>query len=249
MTDQDPELRALMLIARDGMSPTADDAERLRARLASALPLSAEPARQPVAGPGVRALLPTRLRWLAVGLSVGGLAGYALGQRPALHDGVASLSAPVQIQEPAGAPVVPEPPPKLPPAPRPAAAEPPSSETVPRVSSAAGPLDGDAGRPTKASRRAEPVESEAPDEVALMQRVNRALARGEAAWALALLRQLELEVPKGRLLEERAAGGAIARCLLDPRVGATELARYTQQYPSSVHLARVSQVCTAPRPG
>jgi hypothetical protein len=245
MMDQDPELRALMVIARDGMSPTADDAERLRARLASVLPLSADPGRQPVAGPGVRALLPTRLRWLAVGLSVGGLAGYALGQRPALHDGVASPSVPVQIQEPAEAPVVPEPPPE----PRPAAVEPPSFETVPRVSSAAGPLDGDAGRPAKASRRAEPVEPEAPDEVALMQRVNRALARGEAAWALALLRQLELEVPQGRLLEERAAGGAIARCLLDPRVGATELARYTQQYPSSVHLARVSQVCTAPGPG
>jgi hypothetical protein len=243
MTDQDPELRQLLARAREGMSPTADDAERVHALLSSALTPSAESERQPAVS-AARALRLTRLRWLALGLGLGAVAGYALGQRPVLHTVVASPTLPAQGQQTAASPAVPE----RAPAPPAGAAERPSSEASPRVASRARSLDSDAGRPTKAPRRQEPHERAGADEVALMQRVNRALARGEAAWALALLRQLDLEVPQGRLLEERAAGGVIARCLLDPRVGAVELARYTQQYPSSVHLARVSQVCTAPGP-
>jgi hypothetical protein len=133
----------------------------------------------------------------------------------------------------------------------------PSAEATPEASSAARPREGDAGRPAKAARgrqaQASKVQdadgkAQKADEVALMQRVNRALARGEAAWALALLRQIDVEVPRGRLLEERAAGGAIARCMLNPRVGTAELTRYTQLYPSSVHWPRVSRVCTEPDP-
>jgi hypothetical protein len=132
---------------------------------------------------------------------------------------------------------------------------PPSAETMPEAPSSARPIERDAERLAKASRGHQAPDSKVPsadvkaqgaDEVALMQRVNRALARGDAAWALALLRQLDVEVPQGRLLEERAAGGAIARCMLNRGVGPAELTRYTQLYPSSVHLARVSRVCTEP---
>ena len=77
-----------------------------------------------------------------------------------------------------------------------------------------------------------------------MKRVQRALGRDEPAWALALLQQLDEQVPGGRLLEERAAGRAIANCSIDPTSGQEELRRFSSGYPRSVHLSRVTQVCT-----
>jgi hypothetical protein len=244
VTDQDPELRELLASARDGMSPTLRDTERVRVRLSSALGTAGDVESSPPASPNAaaRALRWTRLRWLALGLGAGGLAGYAVGQLHVaeLHSGVPASVVGLQASE--AAPRVVE----AAPAPLPPVTEAPV-EALPEGSGAAPSARVDAGhaaRTPRRERRAPVVQG--PDEVALMQRVNRALARGEAAWALSLLRQLDLEIPHGRLLEERAAGGAIARCLLDPRVAASELARYAERHPNSVHLPRVSQVCTPP---
>lgn len=235
MTDRDPELLPLLARARVGMSPTADDVERVHARISASLLRPAGMERGAAASGSVaaRALRWTRLRWLALGLGAGGLGGYVAGQAhssaaPAAVPQVAAAAS-IRMTEPApAAPAV--------------AAEQPRGEPPQRTTRAA---RSDAGAAPKASLRPPPQEgARALDEVAMMQRVNRALARGEAAWALSLLRQLDLELPRGRLLEERAAGAAIARCLLDAAVGESELAGYAERFPGSVHLPRVSQICT-----
>lgn len=82
------------------------------------------------------------------------------------------------------------------------------------------------------------------DEVTWVLRVRKALARGEPQLALGLLRELDVKVPKGRLGEERAAGRAIARCLLQPATSATERESFVARYPSSIHLARVTRSCS-----
>jgi hypothetical protein len=240
VTDQDPELRELLASARDGMSPTQRDTERVRRRLSSALTTAGDAQDELPASPSAaaRALRWTRLRWLALGLGAGGLAGYAVGHVDPLHSAVPAASLGLKASE--AAPHVVE----RAPAPLPPATE-AALEALPEGSGAAPLARADAGHTARAPRRERRAPAaQGPDEVALMQRVNRALARGEAAWALSLLRQLDVEIPRGRLLEERAAGGAIARCLLDPSVAATELARYAERHPDSVHLPRVSQVCT-----
>jgi hypothetical protein len=174
----------------------------------------------------------------ALGLGVGGLGGYALAEREPLD--ATTQAVETTRTPPAELAAAPE---------RDAAPSPQPEEPSGQAPTRSRPATLDAGRRAKAVAH-EPHEPRAAgaDEVALMQRVHRALSRGEASWALALLRQLDAEVPGGRLLEERAAGSAIARCMLEPQSGAEVLARYTTLYPSSVHSTRVSLACGEPIP-
>jgi hypothetical protein len=81
------------------------------------------------------------------------------------------------------------------------------------------------------------------DEVEQVRRVRRALSHRDAALALLLLDQLDRAVPNGRLMQERDAGRAIARCIQEPRSGAATRAAFEHRHPASVHQARVSSVC------
>ena len=259
MTDQDPELRQLLTAAREGLSPTAADGERVQTRLRTALPPLVHADDRPASSLVVRSrgLRWPRAGWLAVGLTVGAIGGYAVGRREASSSSAPSPAVTSLVVETSGAPVAPEDTAEdmaedmaedTAERPRETAPASQAPEATPRSPRSPKAVRSDAGHSTQAPARREPNEPavQAADEVELMQRVNRALVRGEAGWALALLRQLDHDVPHGRLLEERAAGGAIARCMLAPQTGSEELARYTELYPISVHTTRVARVCTAP---
>jgi hypothetical protein len=81
------------------------------------------------------------------------------------------------------------------------------------------------------------------DEVAEVREVQRALAARDPAQALKLLANLDKELPKGRLLEERAAGRAVAHCMKAPSQAPVAYGLFVDQFPRSVHETRVRMAC------
>ena len=88
----------------------------------------------------------------------------------------------------------------------------------------------------------------ARDELALLQRVERALRAKEAALALALLDELDRRHPRSTLLEERTAARVVAGCLL-PMASArrhgerTAADRFLSEQHASVYADRVRRAC------
>jgi hypothetical protein len=80
-------------------------------------------------------------------------------------------------------------------------------------------------------------------EVRALKAIERALRRREAGQALALLQQLDRQVPSGKLTEERAAAFAMARCDLGIGTPMAHALDFSQRYPASVYFARVRQSC------
>ncbi|MEY2936056.1 MAG: hypothetical protein RL033_6805 [Pseudomonadota bacterium] len=122
-------------------------------------------------------------------------------------------------------------------------------EPQPRSRRRAAPSSNGAGRPG-ASRPA------APDglagEVALLQRVERAIRAKEGELALALLGKHEHDYPASSLREERAAARVLASCVARPgseaNVGATANARrYLAGRELSVYADRIRTLCVLDR--
>jgi len=79
--------------------------------------------------------------------------------------------------------------------------------------------------------------------------VERALRDREPGLALGLLRELDRAVPGGRLVEERQATAAIARCGTgDVPFGVDLGEEFAGRYPGSVYQARVEEACAAREP-
>ncbi|HEY3664874.1 MAG TPA: hypothetical protein VGL19_02695 [Polyangiaceae bacterium] len=78
-------------------------------------------------------------------------------------------------------------------------------------------------------------------EISGLSRAQQLLHAGNAAQALSALDQLTQQVPRGALMEERAATRALAQCALG-RSGSTADA-FIARYPKSVHAARVRSAC------
>jgi hypothetical protein len=131
---------------------------------------------------------------------------------------------------------------------------PPNSAVRPtaRTSGAArsGATSPSAAPPTDATRDAT---VRARDELALLQRVERALRAKEAALALALLDELERRHPRSMLLEERRAARVVAECLL-PMASArrpaertesehTAAERFLTEHRASVYADRIRRAC------
>lgn len=71
------------------------------------------------------------------------------------------------------------------------------------------------GRGPHAPKKAKPVEPSrlaSDDEVAFVRRAQKALRNGDAAWALALMRTLDEQLPQGALLTERNVTRVLALC-------------------------------------
>jgi hypothetical protein len=82
--------------------------------------------------------------------------------------------------------------------------------------------------------------------VRAVRSIERALRDGEPGFALALLRELDRALPDGRLVEEREALSAIARCQLDEApLGVSLGDDFAERRPDSVYLRRVQQACRA----
>ena len=249
--DERDELTTLAK-ARAGLSPSPADALRVRASLAAAIaaPVATEAAssgwgRSAGRGEGwpLRVLVAS-VAAAAIGAGAGGYwMGYRAGSREAPVGAVQNETSPSVSPSPAsavaggGAPSS-----SSPPLTAPVADVATTQEIVRR-------------RPGNMARSARPAGVASPaealgQEVRALRAVEHALREDDPRLALAILQQLDRDVPKGKLVEERRATSVIARCAAgDVPFGVDLAADFAGDYPESVYLGRVQQSCQRGRPG
>jgi len=246
--------RNLLAAARRGLSPTAADRDRVRrATLAALAPAgtaaggeSAGAAAEAAPAPGHAVAWATRL--VAVGVvaaTAAGVAGYRAGVRAGREQAVSERPAEVVplivAPEPPLAPVVDEPNRARATAPPAASvplagASPVSSRTAVRRRANAG-----AVAPSEAAAVSS---ASLAEEVRALRAVERALREGTPGFALSLLRELDRNVPNGRLMEERLATYTIARCASgDVPLGVSLAEDFVDRHPGSVYARRVADAC------
>jgi hypothetical protein len=115
--------------------------------------------------------------------------------------------------------------------------EPEPAEAPRKRSAPASPLPPPAATPGPAS----PAPGE---ELALLQRAERAVRADNAALALALIDELEARYPRSTLLEERSAIELLAHCRAGATDARTRAARFLRQHPSSLYAGRVRELCS-----
>jgi hypothetical protein len=94
-----------------------------------------------------------------------------------------------------------------------------------------------------AARATKPASDGAQQELALLQRVERALRNEDGALALVLLRELDRKFPKSALLEERAAARLMGHCVQKERAAPEAARAFLKQHPSSVYQSRLRSLC------
>lgn len=222
--------RALFEAARGSGKPTSADRERVRRALAVRLAgaagavAGAAATSKAVASSGTAKALASLLSIkvlapvaLVVGVSAVGGVTLMRDPPPGEATALSPTAARVEVTRHAAAR-----------APRASAATPP-----PEVASAA-------PAPVETARARDAGPDRAAAEVALIQRIHGALARGDAAEALRLVDEHGREFPGGALFEEREAARAIAQCLQ----GSDGAARvFLRARPRSPMAGRVRAVC------
>jgi hypothetical protein len=249
MTHRDEFERSLLESARRGLGPSAEVAARVRnkafAAIAAGVPV-------PDPSPGllervtnsaqnlVESLAdgPTQARVAlgAVLLSTVGLGGYALGvqagrREAKLGGGVATAPAVVRPVNQELAPAV------AAPAPAPAHAAAPESVSSGRRHESAARV--------AASAVAPPPPEDPEAELRALRRIERVLREHNPRLALALLADLDRDLPQGKLLEERETARVVANCELDEGATAARdrAAKFAVRYPNSVYASRVEHAC------
>jgi hypothetical protein len=109
--------------------------------------------------------------------------------------------------------------------------------------------------PVEGSRKRAPRAAPAPaatpspaspnEELALLQRAERAVRADNAALALALIGELEARYPRSTLLEERSAIELLAHCRAGASDASPRAARFLRQHPQSLYAGRVRELCPA----
>jgi hypothetical protein len=219
MNELDPVERALQL-ARGELSAPEAALERVWQRVTPAAAAPATPS-------GWAALKATGASGVVVAAVLAG-GGFALGF-------LARGEAPVQHVEVA---------PPAPPAP-PAVAPAPSATSAVKESIVADSVQPAprANARAPAPRATKPASDGAQQELALLQRVERALRNEDGALALVLLAELEQKFPKSSLLEERAAARLMSRCVQKERGAAEAAQAFLQHHPASVYQSRLRSLC------
>jgi hypothetical protein len=187
---------------------------------------------------------------LALGFA-GGYHASALREAPPLPP--TRFAATPELQE--GAPLLPEPE--------------PLAEPEPLEPAAQSPLDAHASNPrsprrARASTRrpaASPVTVAPPpaapppaappssrEELALLQRAERATRADNSALALALIAELEERYPRSELLEERKAIELIALCAAGATDGSARAEHFIRNHPRSVYAGRIAELCRSIAP-
>jgi hypothetical protein len=262
MTSVEERARQLLDAARTGHNPSAVDAERVRAGLRArvlAEPMLIEPG-LPVPRPGGLAAK------LLVAFVAGGSAGFAAGfvvaqavtgtalpasapQAPSVTVSAPSASAEstsAEHEQGVRARAL--------------------NERDLRAGEAAGVAgngaapNGAAGMPIAPARRASPpratdsrrserVSADGVDSASALKaeldglrRAQELLYRGDAAWALARLDELDRAQGSSLLLEERTATRVIAECVLG-KGSSARVSEFARQFPNSAHLERVRASC------
>lgn len=164
----------------------------------------------------------------AAALAGGGFAlGYLVrGEAPPVVHAVAPPPAPIVVKAP-------------PPPPSPVAD---AAEAIAVADASVAPAPRTAAR-APSRRAAKPPSDDAQQELALLQRVERALRSEDAALALVLLGELEQRFPRTALREERRAARLMSHCIQEER-GAREAARaFLKERPASVYQGRLRALC------
>ena len=229
--------------ARRALSPTIADQHRVARVLETAL--AAPPA------PAVTSWLLTTCAVAVVAAGSGYWLGHRAGAREARSD-VASRTRPSQ------AAAAPSPPPVSPAAsaPAPATEATAMAEATPALPPALSPPSPPrpagvtpaarlARASTVAARTTALASSDSlKEELRALRGVERALRDRRPGLALALLSALDRAVPRGQLMEERAATTTIARCTSGDVPPGVDLGRaFAQHFPDSVYAGRVEQSC------
>jgi hypothetical protein len=246
--DFENEERRVLARARAVLAPSLADQERVRgaldgaiaATMATALHGASNGGETAVARSADAALWSTSLgKWLArlaipMAAALGGGVGYELGHSAGLEqtrttDALATAALPT---------------------------EPPSPVTVAKTQTPPPARTAQSTRATP-SRAAPPAPSAPPElapdagldeEVRLLRRVERALREQNPRYALALLGELDRQVPRGQLVEERKAARVMASCQLGS--GGDALAeKFASDHPGSAYIGRVRETCSAEKSG
>jgi hypothetical protein len=219
--------------ARAGLSPTDDDRQRVLQAMNATL--AAMPAVGAGAHSGTAAHVPRAgFGWAShvvlasvVAVTAGGI-GYEVGVRAGREIAPAIASPDTRPTPPA--PAVASPPPAAP-----AGAPPVALPSAPRPR---------LPRPVTAPPEKVSPAASLEAEVRALRSVERALREHEPGMALALLRELDRTIPDGKLVEEREATAAIARCTLgDVPFGVSPARDFADRHADSVYLERVEQAC------
>jgi len=237
MNQLEPNESQVLARARRGFSPTAADADRVRASLRAALAMSPPAAApDPSAMTGRLSRVALRLLAAATIAATSGAIGYRMGRRATTSEPRATIVVPVApaiIGDPAGA---------TPPTIAAPAVDAPESSRRPGQATAVA-----AHHPRPSESRPEPTinpESLAR-EIEALRSVERALRDERPGLALALLRELDRTMPEGKLTEERRATAAIARCASGEVPLGLDLAEeFGSDYPDSVYRERVDEACS-----
>lgn len=260
MADVD-ELQRSLGLARAGLGSPEGARARVRARLAERLPAADAASSSGAAGGGTatRAAGGAARAWTVGLMGLSFIAGYWLrgAQEPAAPDARAS-AAPLTMEagqgtgaEPALQPVE-----RAQQPPEPAREQPAASQPVPGGASGNAP-----GEPWPAPRAvarprapaaAPPADDSLAREVALLQRVERAIRAREGELALALLLEHERDFPASSLREERAAARVLGACVAQQgRVARAraraDAERYLERRAHSVYADRIRTLCELER--
>jgi hypothetical protein len=234
--------------ARRVWSPGQADAARVRRGIGAAL--AGGPASNGGAAEGGPRVSPSAANWTARFLVAGAIAaasggtGYWAGHRTGLRQArpvpsVASLPA---LDRSGPSPVAPSP-----------ASDAPTSAAPSLAIPSLVPSRRGAHARHESDGPASPQPESLAIEVRALRNAERALRDGNPGLALAFLQELDRQVPKGQLVEERDAAGTLARCARgDHPFGVNLAAEFTERHPGSVYRARVEQACgetDSPAPG
>jgi hypothetical protein len=230
----EPELSALIDLARHGDEPNEDDRRRVTSRVAERLALGA--------GVGVAAFSLSRFGW-ATSLKTWGIAAVALA---------GAGSGAYLLNQPSAAPQasVVRPAVQAPHASNPVAL--PVAEPEPQVEKSEAPRV-EAPAPRRERPSVPPTASVVEPgrlarETAALRAANEALRSGAAARSLSLLDAFAKEFPGGVLTEEALATRVSALCALGRVSEARAVGtRFVQRYPRSPVAARVRGSCAMPK--
>ncbi|HVX97184.1 MAG TPA: hypothetical protein VHK47_19865 [Polyangia bacterium] len=234
----DLDASTVLARARAGLSPSAEQTAQVRQSLATAIASGTMPARARAGATSGTVRLATRLvlaSTLALGAAgTGYVAGYRAGRRALpVVPRAAPLAAPPASEAARG------------PGPATSSSAPAAERTSEprRAGGLARPARSVATASTATETKAPPAAS-LEAELRALRGVERALRDHQPGLALALLRRLDAEVPDGKLVEERDATSAIARCELGDVPFGVDLARdFADRHPDSVYAARVAAGC------
>jgi len=262
-------LERSLAIARAGLAPPEAARARIRAKLgAAALPASLPSATEVPAAAKIATAAKaggvTKLTTAAL-VGVGFVAGYWLGLQHSTEPPV--MAAPTGLPMPAAQTASSLPPAIQHTAPSEMAPESPANAAVTAAAgttpaataTASAPRPGlDSPTPggqraahshtqprRAASGRAIPTSTPDPfaEELALLERAERAIRSDQAALALSFLEELDQRFPKSSLLEERTAARVLAGCALGEPLARTRAELFLRDRQASVYTDRVRRLC------